>query len=99
MGELLALVVVPQVRNVRRRGAEAADEKTVVLRLADARCFTGPGLNNGQLVAARAQPARQLVGAPSAAAAVRRERVGRYQHTHCALRMASSSARQCADQL
>jgi hypothetical protein len=92
----LVLEVVAHVGNVRRRGAEFEDAEALVAALAVTGGTPGPRLDDEDRVAACAEPFRQLEGAPSAAAADRRERVGREQDLQ---RIAASRAAQCADQL
>ena len=71
----------------RRRRAELEDaEAVVVASRATPGGVSRPRLHDRHVVAPRAQPARQLVGAPAAAAADRRKRVGRDQDPHRAVR-------------
>ena len=105
--QLLALVVVPHVRDGRRRRAELEHAESIVGRLARARRGSRLRLHDRDVVSSRAQAAGQLVGAPAAAAADGRKRVSRDQDPHppvfarraCVSEMAVSSALQWAAQL
>ena len=73
----LVLEVVADVRDRRRGRAELQDPETVVRRLARAARRAGARLDDRDRMSQRPQATRELVRAPAAAAADRRERVGR----------------------
>ena len=103
----LVLEVVADERHGRRRRAELERRGSRRRRPRDAvSASPGRGCTTSDVVAARPQAARQLVGAPAAAAADRRERVGddAGRSSACSPARArrsdrASSARQCAAQL
>ena len=79
--EPLVLDVVAHERDAGRGERELVDGEAVVFARSVG-CPARPRLHHPHVVAAPAQPARELPRAPAAAAAGRRERIGREQDAH-----------------
>jgi len=99
MPETLVLEIVANVGDLRCRRRDFLDFEAIVFA-ARGVALARAGLNDQDRMAASAQAASELVGAPTAAPAIGRKRVRRKKDPHAIRRsMAALSARQCVRQL